>query len=189
MMNQKPLLVGVRFWRWVPSPAGARRSQGHNAAIPDTTAWFDVQEPSAGNITPQEPYRPAPPARVSRPSRAPARSSGIAIPAGSSVHGIVDEALSSKTAQVGQTWTGEVAEPVYSSRGRLLVPSGSRVTGTVVAADPAARGYRARLQLAMSSINVNGRSYRVRGTSAAVVAGSPRTRNLGAIAGAPRPAL
>jgi hypothetical protein len=96
----------------------------------------------------------------------------------------MDDALSSKTAQVGQSWSGVVADPVYSNSGRLLVPSGSRVTGTVVMADPAQRGDRARLQLGLSSINVNGRSYRVRGSSQAIVAGSPRTRNLGAIAGA-----
>jgi hypothetical protein len=185
MMNHKVLYVGIGLLA-AGAVAGWSASQikEHQAPEPATSAWFDAQERGTGNITPQEPYRPAPQAPARRTTRAPARSSGISIPAGSSVHVVMEEALSSKTAQVGQSWSGVVADPVYSSSGRILVPSGSRVSGTVVAADPAQRGDRARLQLAMSSINVNGRSYRVRGSSEAIVAGSPRTRNVAAIAGA-----
>jgi hypothetical protein len=92
-----------------------------------------------------------------------------------------NQASSSKTAQVGDSWCGTVAEPVIRN-GRVVIPAGAQVSGTVAAADPAARGDRARLQLAMSFITVDGRSYRVRGISKAVTAGSPRARNLGAIA-------
>jgi hypothetical protein len=39
------------------------------------------------------------------------------------------------------------------------------------------------LQLALSRLTIGDRSYRVRGASEPVIAGSPRARNLGAIAG------
>jgi len=45
------------------------------------------------------------------------------------------------------------------------------------------RGERARLRLSMTSVSVDGRRHTVRGSSETIVAGSPRTRNVGAIAG------
>jgi hypothetical protein len=188
--SHKTLLVGIGLLAagvaagWSTSRIADHAQQSQQSADSSLVA---VQEPSAGNITPQQQYQPAPVHRtpVRRASRAPARrvNRGITIPAGEAVRVAVNQALSSKTAAVGQSWSGTVVEPVFAG-GRLLIPAGSRVSGTVVVADPAQRGDRARLQLAMSSITANGRTYRVRGSSEAIVAGSPRTRNLASIAGA-----
>lgn len=83
---------------------------------------------------------------------------------------------------MGDTWSGVVTDGVYAD-GRLVIPAGSTVSGTVVAVRPAERGDRAMLQLGISRVHVGGRSYRARGGSEPVIAGSPRARNLGAIAG------
>ena len=48
---------------------------------------------------------------------------------------------------------------------------------------PAERGGRAFVLLAVQSINANGKSYAVQANTDSVIAGSPRARNLGAIAG------
>lgn len=85
--------------------------------------------------------------------------------------------MSSETAHVGSSWTGTVAGGVEG------IPAGSPVSGTVIAVEPAARGNRAMLDLGLRSITVDGRRYSVDGSTEAVVAGSPRARNLGAIAG------
>ena len=146
----------------------------------DPTVASGVFEQSNGNLTPQTTYEPAKPAV--RRTTSVARVSGIRIPAGTSVAVTVNHALSTKTASVGQAWSGTVTEPVYHN-GREVIPAGSHVTGVVAVAQPAERGDRATLQLALRSITVNGRRYTVRGSSAAVVAGSPRVRNVGAIAG------
>lgn len=109
-------------------------------------------------------------------------SRGVTVPAGTPVDVTVHRTLSTKTVSTGDAWSGEVAEPVYAN-GRVVIPAGSTVRGTVVTSRAPQRGTRAALQLALSSIVIDGRSHTVRGTAPAVVAGSPRTRNVGAIAG------
>lgn len=185
MMNPKVLVVGLGLLAaGVAAGWNASRMTDARVAAPSQAA-SDVQERASGDLTPQQEYRPAPTHR-SAPVRHVARTSrfsrGITIPAGTPVAVSVSHTLSSKTAYVGQAWSGVVAEPVYRN-GRVVIPAGSTARGTVVAARPAQRGERATLQLALSSLNVAGRSYRVRGRSEAVVAGSPRARNIGAIAG------
>jgi hypothetical protein len=48
--------------------------------------------------------------------------------------------ISSKTARVGDTFTANVTEPVYSSNGVLVIPSGSKLTGRVDAVVAARKG-------------------------------------------------
>ena len=52
----------------------------------------------------------------------------------------LNSTLSSKTARVGDTFTANVTEPIYSSNGVLVIPSGSKLTGRVDAAVPARKG-------------------------------------------------
>ena len=190
MTNPRMLIAGLAIlaagatFGWNASRV-ADRADAESRAHEDTVA-FDVTEPATGNLTPSKPYQPAP-VKLARKASSPVRKAnpsvrGITIPAGTPVSVTVDEALSSKTAQIGQSWSGVVAEPVHWN-GHTVIPAGSRVRGTVALSEPAKRGDRARLQLAMSSITVKGSSYSVRGSSEAVVAGSPRARNVGAIAG------
>jgi hypothetical protein len=119
------------------------------------------------------------PAQRSRPRAS--GFSGVTVPSGTGIPVRVGTHLSSEHAAVGDSWTGYVTDDVYAN-GRLVVPSGSQVRGTVVAARPAERGSRASIQLAMSRLEIGGHSYRVRGGSEPVVAGSPRARNVGGIA-------
>ena len=169
------LLAGAAVG-WNASHLAAAR----NGAVADSTG-FNVQEKALGNLTPEKQFEPQPAPRVTR-SRPRSVARGITIPAGTPVAVIVNSSMSSKTAQVGDSWRGTVAEPIFSN-GREVVPAGSHVSGIVTTATPAERGDRATLQLAMRSITIGGRSYTVRGSSEAVVAGSPRLRNAGAIAG------
>lgn len=52
----------------------------------------------------------------------------------------MNDTISSKTARVGDRFTTTVTEPVYSSTGVVVVPSGSEVVGKVTAVQKAARG-------------------------------------------------
>jgi hypothetical protein len=105
-----------------------------------------------------------------------------AIPAGTSFDVRLTTRLSSETANVGDAWTGVVANPV-SIGPRQAVAAGTTVHGVVTAAQGARRGSRAMLELAVQEVAVGGRNRRVDATTEAVIAGSPRARNLGAIAG------
>ncbi len=176
----------------------------------DSLVAANPQEQTQGNITPSTEYQP--PARTTPPAAAPAatprprttthttrppshtggstsspsgsstQQAGTTVPSGTAVAVSVNTLISSETAKVGDTWTGVVKDPVMVD-GRTIIPAGSTVTGTVTEVTPAARGSRASLDLAMSSVEVNGRSYDLHGGTESIVAGSTRARNLGAIAG------
>lgn len=132
--------------------------------------------PAPAPVT-RAPARRAPSRTTYQPSYA-----SLTLPAGSEVPVRVGTRLSSEHAHVGDSWSGVVTRSVYAN-GELVVPAGTTVSGTVAAVRPAERGERAMLQLGLSRLHIGDRSYRVRGRSEAVVAGSPRTRNIGAIAG------
>jgi hypothetical protein len=95
---------------------------------------------------------------------------------------VLGSTLSSENANVGDAWHGTVQENVATQNGGVIV-AGSSVDGVVVGVTPARRGSRAMLDLGIRNIRVNGRDEAVTASSEAVIAGSTRARNLGAIAG------
>lgn len=127
-----------------------------------------ASEPGRGTITPQRQYQPA---RTIYKS--------ITIPAGTRVPVRVASSYDSKTGN-GRRWSGTVTRSIVAG-GRRMIPAGSRVYG-VVSAVPAKRGNRASVRLRATSVVVGGKTYPLRGVSGAMIASSPRTRNLGGIA-------
>jgi len=105
------------------------------------------------------------------------------LPSGTSIDVTLGTGLSSESASVGDAWTGVVANAIVLE-GKTVAPAGSVVGGTVTGVRPARKGDRAMLDLGLTSFNVGDRNYRVHGITEAVIAGSPRARNLGAIGAA-----
>jgi hypothetical protein len=110
------------------------------------------------------------------------RAGELTLPSGTSMDVTLATQLSSETAGVGDSWTGSIRNASIVD-GRNVIPAGSSVSGTVSSVRPARKGDRAMLDLELTSVTVNGRNYRVRAGTEAVIAGSTRARNLGAIAG------
>jgi len=105
---------------------------------------------SAVSQAPSAPTAPAPPAEVN-------------IPAGTSLAVRVDQRISVKTSHAGETFTGEIVEPITASDGGLLVPKGSRVSGVIDAAHRRGRFKGASLlELRLTSITVDGTEYPLR---------------------------
>jgi outer membrane lipoprotein SlyB len=75
-----------------------------------------------------------------------------------------------------------VSEPVVIGTA-APIPAGSKVHGTIEASEPAKKGSRAMLLLAVNSIDVMGTSHEIHAVADSMVAGSTRTRNVGAVAG------
>ena len=121
--------------------------------------------------------RPSP----SSPSREPAET-GVTLAAGTPIQVGVTAQLSTETANVGDTWTGEVKDNVIVGN-TVVVPAGSQVNGVIAAVAPAQKGSRASLELAVKSVMVNGKSHPVSASMEPIVAGSTRARNVGAVAG------
>jgi hypothetical protein len=105
------------------------------------------------------------------------RVARLSIPSGTSIEVAVKTTLSSEDVSVGDRWSGTVITA------RDGIPAGSLVDGTVTAVKAAHRGDRAMLELGLTSMTVRGHSTAVEGRAEAIIAGSTRARNLGAIAG------
>ena len=78
----------------------------------------------------------------------------------------MNDTLNSKTAKVGDTFTGTITEPVYSESGQIVIPSGSTVTGRVSSAKPAAKGGKpGEIDVTFVSIKLpNGRTQAINGS-------------------------
>ncbi len=62
------------------------------------------------------------------------------VDSGRKLHVRLNGALSSKTARVGDTFSGNVTEQVFSNSGVMVIPSGSTVMGRVTAVQAAEKG-------------------------------------------------
>jgi hypothetical protein len=155
-------------------------------------------EQPEGSLAPQaeyqEPVQSEPPAAVpvqkprpqkpasSSPVAKPVEPAGVTVAAGTPIQVSVTTQISSETVNAGDTWTGEVKEPVIVGN-EVVIPAGSTVTGVIEGVKGAEKGDRAFLVLGVSSINANGRTYSISAGTDSIIAGSTRARNLGAIAG------
>jgi len=138
-------------------------SAARNLTLAPTDSSAPLQDVPAANTTPAPPPTSPPP--VSRPPaprpapRAPApvsRTAGI----GSFLDLAVQDTLSSRTTKVGDTFTASVVDDVKDAQGRVVIPAGSTVHGSVTgvkaAPNPNTPG---TLTLALNSVSVNGTSY------------------------------
>ena len=105
------------------------------------------------------------------------------LPSGTTIDVTLGTSLSSEAANVGDAWSGVVANSVVVN-GRTMAPAGSAANGTVTGVRPARKGDRAMLDLGLTSFTVGDQTYRVHGTTEAIIAGSTRARNLGVIGAA-----
>ena len=147
------------------TPAPTPGNQAPAVTTPATTTPTPAQEKPK-----PKPKPPAPEA----PSATVSAGTGLKVTMGT--------ALTSETATVGQEWIGQIAEAVTVGN-MAPFPAGSVVHGVVAAAKPAAKGDRATLVLRVTSIESNGKTHSITATADSLIAGSTRTRNVGAVAG------
>jgi hypothetical protein len=180
--------LGILVLVFALAAIGCAKKQTASETSTDSLLASSPQENPPGNLNPQTGYEPAP-NQPSSPNRSttthqtgsPAPAPTRTIPSGTPISVSVQTGISSENANVGDTWTGTVQQSVVVD-GRTLIPAGSTVTGTVSSVRAAHKGDRAMLDLALSRVEVEGRTYQVHGGTEAIVAGSTRARNLGAVA-------
>jgi len=97
----------------------------------------------------------------------------LTLPSGTAIDVSLTTPLTWKTAGIGDAWIGATRGALIVD-GRSLIPGGSPVTGMVTSVKAAENGDRAMLALVLSSIRVDGRTYRVRAATQAIVAGPTR---------------
>lgn len=176
---------------------GGGQQQAAQESSVDSLLAANPTEQTPGDITPQTEFEQQPEAATQAPApkpkpaaprpqaprpQAPAPDPGVTLSAGTPIKITVGTAITSETAQPGDTWTGSVQEPVIVGD-RVAIPAGSMVTGVVSGVAPAEKGSRAFLLLSVRSVEANGKSYSVAATGDSIIAGSTRARNVGAVAG------
>jgi hypothetical protein len=99
---------------------------------------------------------PPPPPPVPPPAPKP-----VVVPSGTLLTIRTDQALGSKESQVGHSFSGSLATPITID-GKMVIPSGSSVTGIVRRAKKAGRFKGgAELHLALDSVTVSGHKYNI----------------------------
>ena len=143
--------------------------------VPDTATQQKVdqiakQEPGATGLDDETAVvgssssAAAPPASTPAATPAPApveqpKPEPIVVPAGTELIVTVDQKLSSKDNQSGDTFLATLARPV-SVEGKPAIPKGSRVTGTVITAKTKGKiKGEGELVLALRSITIRGNNY------------------------------
>jgi len=85
---------------------------------------FDQAPQEVASGSPQLQSRPA--ASAAKPAAA-----QLSVPAGTEIDATLQDALSSKTAKTGDTFTAVVAQPVHAANGEVAVPAGTVINGEV----------------------------------------------------------
>jgi hypothetical protein len=136
-----------------------------------TTTTTVVQPPAPGQkteaitttVTP--PVAGAPVAAASGPMvsavpQPPPVPLNVSIPAGSMLTIRIDQRISVKTSRAGDTFTGELVDPVMAGDNSVLLPKGTPVGGVVDVSHR--RGHfkgRSLLELRLTSLTLNGKEY------------------------------
>jgi hypothetical protein len=134
------------------------------APTESTAAMKDVPAP----VT--EPAKPAPEKKASQPAAKPpapkpAAPTTLTAVAGTRVPVTVSESISTRQAKAGDSFSATVAQDVKDAAGHVVIPAGSAVQGTIVAAEPAPNpNASGRLELAVQTVTVRGASYAVDAT-------------------------
>ena len=111
-----------------------------------------------------------------------ARAGGT-VPAGAKISVVTDQSVSSKTAKIGQTVTGSVAQDVTSG-GKVVIPKGSAVKLTVSSVQASGRlSTPAKLYLRLRSVTVGGKTYTIATSSSGRTEGGKGKRDAGFIGG------
>lgn len=131
----------------VQPPAAGQKQPTVTTTTTPPAAGAPVPQPSGPTVSAVAP--PAPPAPVD-----------ITIPAGTALAIRVDQRISVKTSHAGDSFTGEVVDPVAGSDGSVLIPKGAPVKGIVDAAHKRGRFKGASLlELRLTSLTLNGEEY------------------------------
>jgi len=137
-------------------------STARDLTLAPTDSSAPLQDVAAPTMDPQPTPTPPPPSRppAPKPKPAPAAPATRIAAAGTFLDLTVGDSLSSKFTKAGDPFTAAVAQDVKDAQGRVVIPAGSVVNGSVVdvksAPNPSTPG---TMTLALNSVTVGGRDY------------------------------
>ena len=111
------------------------------------------------------------------------RAKPVTLPESTAIHVTLDQAIASDQNRSGDHFEATVSEPVVID-GKTVIPQGAHAEGLVVDAKQSGRLMgRARLELALQTVEVNGRDYDVQTMSRTRIGGNHKKRNWAWIGG------
>ena len=127
------------------------------APAESSAALRDVPVPPA---TPQVTLRTPPPPTPRPATPKPAAPDALVLPAGTHADMAATDTITSRTAKPGDPFTARVVEDVKNAAGRVVIPAGAVVHGTIADVKPAPNpNTPGTLTLAVSSVTIRGASY------------------------------
>jgi hypothetical protein len=140
----------------IPSPTAPSRNTGQRATITKGTRPSGSTQAS-GDI-------PSPTAPVGNRATSTPGAAAVAqvtVPEGTQFIIRINDTISSETAQIGDTFTGVLDDPIYVEN-EVAIPRNADVTGRIVDVKSAGKFKgRSELVLALTSVAYNGRSYQI----------------------------
>ncbi|HYL97238.1 MAG TPA: fibronectin type III domain-containing protein [Terriglobales bacterium] len=159
------LQPGTSYYFQVDTGQGTRNDAARFQTVASgAQPVFDQTPQAVASATPQLQTRPAAPAAAAKPADA-----QLSVPAGTEIDATLQDALSSKTAKTGDTFTAVVAQPVHAANGEVAIPAGTVINGEVTEAEqgktlPTVRG-KGRLAFRFKDITLpSHRSFPVEAT-------------------------
>lgn len=140
------------------NPAAQQRAEqiAHDEA---GTTGVDDQTSVGSSAMAQD--QSAMPAAAAPPPEEKPKPQPIVVPAGTSLTVRLQQGLSSKDSQEGQTFLATIAQPV-SVNGETAIPAGSTASGTVISAKKKGKiKGEGQLSIALTSITVRGRTHAI----------------------------
>jgi hypothetical protein len=111
------------------------------------------------------------------------RSDPVTLPDNTAIHVTLNQAVTSDQNRPGDHFEATVSEPIIVAD-KTIIPKGAPVEGLVVDAHHSGRlRGRSRLQLALETVTVNGKTYDIRTSAHPKIGGKHKNRNLVLIGG------
>ncbi len=126
------------------------------APTESTAALKDVPS-SATEAAKSAPEKKAP---VKKPVAA--KPAPLMLAAGTRVPATANDTISTRTAKAGDPFSATVSQDVKDATGRVVIPAGATVSGTITAAEPAPNpNSTGKIELSVTNVTARGKSYSI----------------------------
>lgn len=166
--TRTPTLAGLTALALVACGGGEDRDSSARdltlAPAETTTTMRDVPAPAAPAAPAAKPAPPRPRPETPKPKppapRPPAAPASRTLASGTSFGATVHDTITTRSAKVGDTFTASIASDVRDASGRVVVPAGTVVRGSVLEVAPAPNPSAAgTMRLTVTAVTINGRDY------------------------------
>jgi len=155
-------LAGVAFLACVRGEQTSRSadSTARNLTLAPTESTAAMKDVPAAATAPAK-AAPAKATPVKKPvPPKPAAPAPLTLAAGARVPLAASDTITTRTAKAGDAFSATVSEAVKDPSGRVVIPAGAMVSGTIAAAEPAPNpNSTGKIELSLTSVSVRGASY------------------------------